>query len=96
MIADWPVQFLPASKSIQEEAVEQAEDVAFGKSFTQIFSAAHLAAELLRSGRDKDLSRVIKLIRSEEVNVNVFRDIISRHGLVEKWRELASRYDLEE
>ena len=96
LIEDWPVQFLPASKSVQEEAVVQAEDVAFGQSRTQIFSAEHLAAELLRSGRDRDLSRVIKLFRSEEVNMNVFRDIIRRHGLVEKWTELARRYDLEE
>jgi hypothetical protein len=96
LIEDWPVQFLPASKSVQEEAVVQAEDVAFGQSRTRIFSSAHLAAELLRSGRDKDLSRVIKLCRSEEVNMNVFRDIIRRHALGEKWKELASRYDLEE
>jgi hypothetical protein len=96
LIADWPVQFLPASKSIQEEAVEQAEEVAFGQSLTQIFSSAHLAAELLRSGRDKDLSRVIKLFRSEEVNRNIFYDIIKRHGLGEKWRDLSSLYDLEE
>ena len=96
LIEDWPVQFLPASKSVQEEAVVQAEDVGFGQSRTQIFSAAHLAAELLRSGREKDLFRVVKLFRSEEVSLDAFRDIIRRHGLVEKWTELASRYDLEE
>src|SRR6266403_4646255 len=95
LIEDWPVQFLPASKSIQEEAVVKAEDVAFGQLRTQIFSAEHLAAELLRSGRDKDLSRVIKLFRSEAVNLNVFRDIIRQHDLGEKWIEFADHYDLE-
>lgn len=96
LIEEWPVQFLFASQSIQEEAVMQAEDVGFGQSRAQIFSAEHLAAELLRSGRDKDLSRVIQLFRLETVNRNAFRDIIHRHGLGEKWTEVARRYDLEE
>ena len=96
LIGDWPVQFLPAFRSVQDEAVVQAEQVAFGQSSARIFSAEHLAAELLRSGREKDLLRVINLFRSEEVNVEVFRDIIHRHGLDGKWSELASRYDLEE
>jgi hypothetical protein len=96
LIEEWPVQFLFASQSIQEEAVVQAEEVAFGQSRTRIFSATHLAAELLRSGREKDILRVIKLFRSEEVNRSAFHDIIRRHGLGEKWAELASRFDLEE
>jgi|SRR6266850_889121 len=96
LIEGWPVQFLFASQSIQEEAVMQAEEVAFGQSLTQIFSATHLAAELLRSGREKDLLRVIKLFKSEEIDIRVFKEIIRRHGLMEKWTELASRFDLEE
>jgi len=30
------------------------------------------------------------------MDMNVFRDIIRRHGLAEKWKDFATRYDLEE
>jgi len=96
LIEDWVVQFVPAFKSVQEEAVAQAEHVAYGETHTLLFSAEHLAAELLRSGRPKDYARVIALIESEQVDMMLFRDIISRHDLAKKWKEFAARFDLEE
>lgn len=95
-IEDWLVQFLPASESIQEDAVMHAEVVAYGATHTAIFSAHHLAAELLRSGRPKDHVRVLDLIGSGHVNMTVFRELIQRHGLSEKWKEFVRRFDLEE
>jgi len=95
-IGDWLVQFMFASESVQEEAVERADRVAFAGIYTSIFSAEHLAAELLRSGRLKDLTRVAALVRSEQMDMEMFRDIIRRHGLAEKWKEFCSRYDFEE
>ena len=94
-IEGWLVQFLPASESVQEEAVAQANRVAFAGAYTSMFSAEHLGAELLRSGRLKDHTRVLALLESEQMDMNVFRDIISRHGLMEKWKEFVVRYDWE-
>lgn len=96
LIEGWTVQFVPAFKSVQEEAVAQAEQVAYGQTSTLIFSAEHLAAELLRSGRPKDHARVVDLIQSEQVDMKVFREIITRHELADSWKEFATRYDLEE
>jgi len=95
-IEEWLVQFLPAAESVQEEAVAQADRVAFAGAYTSMFSAEHLAAELLRSGRLKDHTRVLDLLKSEQMDMNTFRDIIRRHSLAEKWREFASRYDWEQ
>jgi hypothetical protein len=95
-IEGWLVQFVAACESVQEEAVEQADRVAFAGEYTSIFSVEHLAAELLRSGRLKDLTRVVALLESEQMDMNAFRDIIRRHGLAERWREFTTRYDLEE
>lgn len=92
-VEGWLVQFVPASESVQEEAVAQADRVAFAGEYTPIFSCEHLAAELLRSGRLKDLTRVEALLKSEQMDMKVFRDIIRRHGLAEKWKEFAERYD---
>jgi hypothetical protein len=95
-IGDWLVQFVFASDPVQREAVEEAERVAFAGAYTSIFSAEHLAAELLRSGRLKDLTRVADLLKSEQMDVDKFRHIVSRNGLSEKWKQFASRYDFEE
>ena len=95
-IEDWPVQFVPVSESVQEEAVLKARKVTHGNTPTLVFTAEHLAAELLRSGRPKDHSRVIDLIRSNQVDMGTFRDIVRRHDLNDKWNEFVSRYDLEE
>ena len=95
-IEGWLVQFVFASKSVQEEAVAQADRVAFAGSYTSFFSVEHLAAELLRSGRLKDLTRVVALVESEQMDRSIFLDIIRRHGLSAKWKKFATRYDLEE
>jgi hypothetical protein len=95
-IGDWLVQFVFASEPVQKEAVEQAERVAFAGAYTSLFSVEHLAAELLRSGRLKDLTRVADLLKSEQMNMSKFRDIINRNGLTQKWEQFASRYDFEE
>jgi len=92
-IEGWLVQFVPASESVQEEAVAQADRVAFAGEYTSIFSAEHLAGELLRSGRLKDHTRVVALLESRQMDMEVFRDIIKRHGLAEKWDEFVIRYD---
>jgi hypothetical protein len=95
-IEGWLVQFLPAAESVQQEAVDQADRVAFAGAYTSMFSAEHLAAELLRAGRLKDLTRVGALLESGQMDLKVFYDIIRRHGLSEKWKEFAVRYGWEQ
>ena len=96
LIENWPVQFVAPFKALQEEAVMQARRIVYGRTTTLIFTAEHLAAELLRSGRPKDHARVINLIQSKQVDMEVFRDIVRRHELTEQWNEFKFRYDLEE
>ncbi len=91
-IEEWLVQFVPASESVQQEAVERAERVMFGGTPTLIFSIEHLAAELLRSGRMKDHVRVVALIESEQMDMDILRGIISRHRLIEKWDAFSARF----
>ena len=96
LIENWPVQFVAPFKSVQEEAIIEARQVTYGNTQTLIFSAEHLAAELLRSGRPKDHARVINLIQSKQVDMGVFRDIVRRHDLADQWKDFKLRYDLEE
>lgn len=96
IIEDWLVQFIPTFEPMQEEAIAKARHVTYGKAETNIFTAEYLAAELLRSGRRKDHARVIALIESNCVDMKILRDIISRHGLSDKWKKFARQFDLEE
>lgn len=94
LIEDWLVQFIPTFETVQDEALAHARLVKYGETTTKLFSPEYLAAELLRSGRLKDQVRVIALIESGNLDMEVFRDIISRHGLAEKWATLEKRFDV--
>ena len=95
-IEDWLVQFVPASESIQEEAVVQAAKVPFAGQFTRMFSREHLAVELLRSARPKDHFRVVSLIESGTVDMVRFHQILNRHDLNKMWERFKAEHDLEE
>jgi hypothetical protein len=96
LIEDWLVQFIPTFEPMQEEAIAKSRRVTYGETETNIFTAEYLAAELLRSGRRKDHARVIALIEGKRVDMKALRDIISRHGLIDKWKKFAKQFDLEE
>ena len=95
VIEDWLVQFIPTFHKLQDEALDAALTVTYGATQTRIFSPEYLAAELLRSGRLKDQTRVIALIAAEKLDMQAFNEIIERHGLTEKWAILVKRFDLE-
>ena len=54
IIADWPVQFLPPTGPLVEEALEEAVDVNVEEVRTRVLTAEHLAAIALQIGRPKD------------------------------------------
>lgn len=85
LIHDWLVQFIPTFHSVQEEALQNTLTISYGQTTTFIFSPEYLAAELLRSGRLKDLARVDALLESNKVDKDRFQEIIERHGLTHQW-----------
>lgn len=96
MIEDWLVQFIPTFETVQDEALTHARQVKYGETTTKLFSPEYLAAELLRSGRLKDQVRVAALIESGHLDMALFRDILNRHGLAEKWATFEKRFDVRE
>jgi hypothetical protein len=49
-------------------------------------------ATCLDTGRPKDVARLIEFSRSAEVDRSLFSDILSRHGLQEKWTRFETRF----
>ncbi len=87
VIAGWPVQFLPSTGPLVEEAMASAVTVKVEGVPVRVFTAEHLAAIALQTGRPKDKARLLQFVESGAINAELFQIILARYGLVERWRE---------
>jgi hypothetical protein len=88
VIAGWPVQFLPPTSPLVEEALATAREFDVEGETAFVFSAEHLAAIALQTGRAKDKARLGQFVESGALDATLFDEIIERHGLSEKWRRI--------
>jgi hypothetical protein len=92
MIGGWPVQFLPPTGPLVEEALADSVDMSVEGSTVRVFTAEHLAAIALQTGRAKDKSRLLQFVESGGIDTHLFRNILSRHGLEEKWERFSNQF----
>ncbi len=92
MIAGWPVQFLPPTGPLVEEALAEAITVPVGETHARVFTAEHLAAIALQVGRAKDKARLLQFIESGVLDSVRFQAILTRHHLVEAWQRFARQF----
>ncbi len=87
VVEDWPVQFIPVSNALEEEAFLNAATLDFEGEPVRVVLAEHLVAIMLRTGRLKDLARVEMFLSQDAVDQNVVLDIVGRHKLEKQWAE---------
>jgi len=92
MIADWPVQFLPPVTPLVEEALEQAAEVDVDGVPARVFSAEHLAAIALETGRAKDKARLLQFIEEGAIDAGQFQEIVERNKLVDTWAKFERQF----
>jgi hypothetical protein len=92
MIADWPVQFLPPVSPLVEEALEQAAEVDVDGVPARVFSAEHLAAIALETGRAKDKARLLQFIEEGAIDAVRFQEIVKRNKLVDAWAKFERQF----
>lgn len=92
VIAGWPVQFLPPTSPLVEEALIEAVTVDVAGTPARVFTAEHLAAIALQTGRAKDYARLLQFIEAAAIDVERFRRILRRHGLADRWRTFELRF----
>jgi hypothetical protein len=92
VVAGWPVQFLPASGPLLKEALDRAVDSDVEGTRARVFTAEHLAAIALQTGRAKDKARLLQFIESGAVDAGRLQDIIVRHELLELWRRFERQF----
>lgn len=92
VIDGWPVQFLPATGRLVEEALVQAVETDVDGIPVRVFTAEHLAAITLQTGRAKDKARLLQFVESKAINADRFQDIVVRHGLGTAWKRFESQF----
>ncbi|WP_337286475.1 hypothetical protein [Candidatus Methylomirabilis sp.] len=92
VLAGWPVQFLPATSPLVEEALTEAVTVDVEDTPARVFTAEHLAAIALQTGRAKDYARLLQFIEAAAINAERFQDVVHRHGLLDRWQTFERRF----
>jgi hypothetical protein len=82
--AEWPVQILPDANDLVREAIREAKSVEFDGIPTRVFTAEHLCAVALQTGRTKDYLRVVMFLEAGQVDRGLLESTLKRHNLEDK------------
>lgn len=91
-LGEWPVQFLPAGNSLIVEALETAVVMDVEGIPARVFTAEHLAAIALQTGRPKDKARLLQFLEAESFDRRRFADILDRHLLGDAWARFKRQF----
>ena len=94
VVEDWPLQFIPVSDALEEEAYLNATTVDFESEPVRVVLAEHLVAIMLRTGRVKDLARAEMFFSEEAIDLDLLLEIISRHKLEKQWMNFQAQRSL--
>jgi hypothetical protein len=92
VIAGWPVQFLPPTSPLVEEALAQAVTVDVEGTPARVFTAEHLAAIALQTGRAKDHARLLQFIEAAALDAKKFQALLQQHGLIARWQAFEQKF----
>ncbi len=85
-----PVQFLPITPGLVEEAVAEAVSIPFDDELARVMRPEHLVAIMLQVGRPaKDIPRAALFAEQLVLDREVLKAILDRYGLSEKWKKIA-------
>ena len=79
--AEWPLQILPDANDLVREAISSATETEFDGTPTRVFSAEHLCAVALQTGRTKDYLRVVMFLEAKAVDRMSLESTLERYGL---------------
>ena len=92
VIAGWPIQFLPAGSALVQEALAKAVEKDVEGMPALVFTAEHLAAIALETGRAKDKARVLQFIEADVIDLDRLQEILTRHGLAGAWEQFERQF----
>lgn len=94
-IEGFPVQFLPVSKGLIDDAINEANEFELsGGTIVRVMTPEHLVAIMLDTGRAKDYLRISVFLQHDVVNTEELQRILAKHNLAKKWQENSHRFQL--
>ena len=91
--ADTPIQFLlPGVNSLTDEALTNAVERDVDGHAARVFTAEHVAAVALQTGRGKDKTRLAQFIEEGALDLERFQQILVRHDLVKRWEQFQRQF----
>ena len=97
LVEGWPVQFLPVASDLDAEGLDRAIEFEMPDDppiKVRVLRAEHLVATALRVGRDKDFIRVSTFLEQKRVDLQLLRDVLTRHQLWRDWSDFCRRTGL--
>jgi hypothetical protein len=85
------VQIRVAPSPLVEEAIREAKTEFVAGQSVRVFSALHLAAIALETGRAKDRLRLLQFLESGVVTREAFSQFTVSHGLSDRWRAFVAQ-----
>ena len=92
VISGWPVQFLPPNTPLVEEALAESVEKDVAGTPARVFTAEHLAAIALQTGRAKDKARLLQFVEAGALEATRFQAILARHGLGAAWKKFEKQF----
>jgi hypothetical protein len=92
VVAGWPVQFLPPGTPLVAEALQEAVERDVDGTPARVFTAEHLAAIALQTGRARDKARLLQFVEAGVLEAVRFQAILTRHGLVDACRKFERQF----
>lgn len=94
-VEGFPVQFLPTSKELLDEAVTEANEFQLDeKVIVRVMTPEHLVAVMLDTGRLKDYLRIGVFLQHEVVNQDELQNILAKHDLTQKWQDHIGKFQV--
>jgi len=92
VVSGWPVQFLPPTGPLIEEALARPVEVDIEGIPARVFTAEYLAAIALQTGRAKDKARLLQFIEARALDSSSFEAIVAKHGLTQQWQTFQQQF----
>ena len=97
VVEGWPVQFLPAAKLIEREAITQATEKLIAEGVAALIPPAeYLMAIAIDLGRPKDVVRLYQFHTEQAYDPEKLRVLLMKHSITEKWDRTLQLFKVQE
>ena len=92
LIEGVPVQFIPVYNDLVKEAVQNSNEVKYGKIKTKVLGLEYLTAVMLQTYRPKDRERLVKTFEEAKIDLKLLKTILKKYGLYDKYVQFKEMY----